>query len=188
MHDPPGEFQRLLDQCRQGSPEAIRQLISEHGDLVLRVVQKHLPHDLRRMYDSQDFVQDTWKSVLRQRSRFGRFGTTQEFLKIVTALEANKVRGEVRRRCQQTKHNVNREKQAPTALIRQPLSRDSTPSQLAIGRETLLQILAGLPPRHQEIVRLKYDGVSSSEIADRLGMNPGSVRRILLEIYNRVIQ
>lgn len=188
MHDPPSEFQRLLDRCRQGSPEAIRQLIAEHGDLVLRVVQRHLPRDLRRMYDSQDFVQDTWKSVLRHHSRFGRFGTNQEFLKFVTAVAANKVRMQVRRRCQQTKHNVNREKHAPAALRRQPLSRDSTPSQLAIAQEMLLQLSAGLPPRHQEIVRLKCDGVSSSEIADRLGMNPGSVRRILLEIYNRVIQ
>jgi len=186
MGDGGSDFAHLMSLCREGSPEAARQLISKHGDLVLRVVRRHLPQLLRRTFDSEDFAQVAWHSVFRHRSRFDRFGTPREFLAFLTAVAANKVRMEVRRRCQQTKHNLNREQRLTLAISRQSSARDATPSQLAIARETLSQALAGQPRLYQEIIHLRLLGVSSREIADRIGLNAGSVRRILRHVLKGV--
>jgi RNA polymerase sigma factor (sigma-70 family) len=186
MHDGAADFARLIALVGQGSEDAARQLIAEHGDLVLRVVRKHLPHVLRRTFDSQDFVQVAWGSIFRHRSRLERFGAPRDFTAFLTAVAANKVRMEVRRRCQQKKHNVNRERPL-NSVAGLSSSRDSTPSQVAMAREMWSEILKGQRPRYQEIIRLRYLGYSSREIASRIGLDAGSVRRILRHVFKGVM-
>lgn len=125
-------FGVLMSRVRDGSQEAAWELIGEYGDLVLRVVRKRLPHELRRAFDSADFVQVAWGTIFRHRSRLCRFDKPTEFVSYLAAVAANKVRTEIRRRLQQQKYNVNREQpldQAEHSVV----AAVPTPSQVAIG-------------------------------------------------------
>jgi RNA polymerase sigma-70 factor (ECF subfamily) len=42
------------------------------------------------------------------------------------------------------------------------------------------------PPGHRQILRLKQQGLGLAEIAARVGMHEGSVRRILYELAKRL--
>ena len=107
--------------------------------------------------------------------------------RFLAAVAANKVRGEVRRRLHQQKHNVNRES---------PLDEEEnyvaesvpTPSQVAIAREKWFSILENQPAHYQEVVKLRYLGNSAREIAGQLGLDEGSVRRILRRIFRGATQ
>ncbi len=180
-------FGVLMSRVRDGSQEAAWELIGEYGDLVLRVVRKRLPHELRRAFDSADFVQVAWGTIFRHRSRLCRFDKPTEFVSYLAAVAANKVRTEIRRRLQQQKYNVNREQpldQAEHSVV----AAVPTPSQVAIAREQWFRILENQPAHYQEVVRLRFLGHPSREIASRLGLDEGTVRRVLRKLFRDVIE
>lgn len=178
MQDRASEFRELIDRAREGSHEAARELIAQYDGLVLRVVRRHLPRALRRVLDSRDIAQSVWKSVFRHRSRLRRFATSYGLGAFVARVAANKVRLEYRRRLQQTKHSIRREHSGYTMLDNHASSAP-TPSEVAAARERWQLLNHNRRTSHQEIIRLRYLGHSSRDVADRLGLDEGSVRRIL---------
>ncbi|MHB8974158.1 MAG: RNA polymerase sigma factor [Pirellulaceae bacterium] len=176
------EFSRLLAGVREGSEQAAWDLLTEYGEFVFRVVRKRLPQDLRRAFDSHDFVQVVWASIFRHRSRLSRFETSGEFVAFLAAVAANKVCLEIRRRLRQQKHNMNRDRPFDSSA-NYCAAAEATPSQVAIARENWFRLLEGQPPHYQEIIRLRYLGHSFREIASRVGLDEGSVRRILRKMF-----
>jgi DNA-directed RNA polymerase specialized sigma24 family protein len=53
------------------------------------------------------------------------------------------------------------------------------PSELAQAGDLWERILSHCPPEHRPILGLKRDGYSLAEIAERTGLHPDSIRRIL---------
>lgn len=175
-------FADLIRDVSCGSQEAARELVEKYYPLVLKVVRRRLPRELRPVFDSIDFAQVAWNSVFRHRSQIGRLETKEAFARFLAAVASNKVTTEVRRRLKQEKHSFRRER----ALGTEPIDcEDSspTPSQHAIAHEALSRILAKESERDQFIVHLRRLGYSTKEIGQRLGLNDGSVRRILGRIY-----
>ncbi len=179
------DFSQLIARVRAGSQDAAWELIAEYGDLVFRVVRRKLPPALRGMFDSQDFVQVAWGSIFRHRSRLDRFETPAEFTAFLGTVAANKVRLEIRRRLKQQKHNVNRERPLDSS-VHHCAAKDPTASQVAIAQEEWSRLLADQPPHYQEIIHLRYLGHSTREIANRVGLDEGSVRRILRKLLKGV--
>ena len=186
MNDGAVDFLGLIGRVRAGSQEAAWELIDEYGELVFRVVRKRLPQDLRRVFDSQDFAQLAWGSIFRHRSRLDRFKTPAEFTAFLAGVAANKVRMEVRCRCRQEKHNVNRERPFDS-VAKDSAANGPTPSQVAIARETWFRLFENQPAHYQEIIRLRSSGHSTREIASRVGLDEGSVRRILRKVLRGVM-
>lgn len=185
MSNGAAEFSELMTRVRAGSEEAAWELIAQYGDLVFRVVRNRLPQNLRRAFDSEDFVQVAWASVFRHRSRLDRFDTAGDFIAFVATVAANKVRMEVRRRCQLQKHNVNRERPLDSAA--QCDDQAPTPCEVAVAREQWERLLEKQPDHYQEIVQLRYLGYTSREIAGKVGLDDGTVRRILRNILKNTV-
>ena len=181
MTKPSSEFCELMARVRDGSQDAAWELVARYSELVVRSVRKRLPDDLRRAFDSDDFAQIAWATFFRHPSRVSRLETPGEFVRFMATVAANKVRMEVRKRCVRQKHNVNRERAHDSALELQAGS-DPTPSQFAIARERWFRLMEGRPARHQEVIRLRFLSHTMQEIANKLGMNEGSVRRILRNV------
>ncbi|MEM7311762.1 MAG: sigma factor-like helix-turn-helix DNA-binding protein, partial [Planctomycetota bacterium] len=86
---------------------------------------------------------------------------------------------EQRRRFDTIKYDINRE-----SLYEDGASQGtSTPSQIFIATETLEKLLANEPAHYQEVVRLRAQGCTQSEIAKRTGMTERTVRRVLARLY-----
>lgn len=180
-------FLALMSRVRGGSQDAAWELLDQYSDLVLRVVRKRLPQELRRAFDSQDFVQVAWGTIFRHRTRLCRFETPADFIAFLAAVAANKVRAEVRRRLYHQRHNMNHERSLDQAADC-VLAASPTPSQVAMAREQWFRILDNQPAHYQEIVRLRYLGHRSREIASRVGLDEGTVRRVLRNLFKNAAQ
>jgi RNA polymerase sigma factor (sigma-70 family) len=171
------EFACLIREASAGSQIAAAELAERYYPLVMKVVRRRFPDELRTAFDSIDFAQLAWKSIFRCRSRIGQLETEEAFTRFLAAVAINKVNTE-KRRLRQQKHNVRRECTASVESIDYP-DDCPTPSKHAIAKETLSQILENVSERDQLIIRLRRSGCTTDEIGKRVGLNGGSVRRIL---------
>lgn len=75
----------------------------------------------------------------------------------------------------------------PTDISAGPSKAGSPrPSQLAQADELWAKMLALAPPAHHEVLRLKREGQKVLEIAERTGLHPDSIRRILRKLARQV--
>jgi len=71
----------------------------------------------------------------------------------------------------------------PSGLPSSPRPR---PSEAAMAEELWERLLDLCPPEHHRLLRLRRRGATASEIAARVGMHEGSVRRVLRELSVRL--
>ena len=65
-------------------------------------------------------------------------------------------------------------------------SHQATPSDIVQAEDLWEQMLALCPPAHQDLLRLRREGVPLADIAARTGLHPGSIRRILRELARKL--
>jgi RNA polymerase sigma factor (sigma-70 family) len=65
-------------------------------------------------------------------------------------------------------------------------SSQPRPSEVAVAEELWQRLLALCPPEHHELLRLRRQGASTSEIAAQVGLHEGSVRRVLRDLSLRL--
>jgi len=178
MADEKAEFRAALEEVRNGSPDAALRFIEEYGPHILRIARRKLDPRIQSKFDSQDFVQMVWVSFFRNPRQIRSFRDSDDLLRYLARLVRNKIYDEHRRRIISAKRNVNRER--PLDPSDEPTARsDLTPSHFAIAREAWQKLIQGKPARDQRIVHLRLRGATFVEIAQQLGMNERSVRRIM---------
>lgn len=176
------EFTELMEQVRQGSADAAARLLREHGHLVMTVVRRRLHRRLRSKFDSVDFTQAIWASFFVRAAKERRFDTPAHLMAFLAQVAQNKLAAEHRRRFRTAKYQLGREVAIDSTFGDQVPAPDSTPSQLAIAKETLEQLLAGQPAHYRPIVELKMAGLTAAEIAARRGIHERTVRRVLKQL------
>lgn len=182
------EFQKLMEQIATGSEAAVGILLRQYGGHLYRAVRRRLNRALRAKFDTSDFVQSVWASFFDDRARLAKFEHSSDLVAFLTRVASNKVVDECRRRLGTKKADVRREtpihndegEEVPVP------GREPTPSQVAIGREQLGQMMDEVPPEYQKILQLRAAGETHQEIAHRLGVNERTVRRVLAKLERRV--
>jgi RNA polymerase sigma-70 factor (ECF subfamily) len=184
MQQQPEEFTSLMQRIRAGSEGAARLLVEQYGHHILRVVRRMLHKKLRSKFDSADFQQDVWASFFANQPQ-----TTFDHPKALAAFLAKVARNKVlmahRTRCRFQRHNVNREHSLDGSAAFQAekvTGREPTPSQLAVAQEKWEQLLEGQPPRHQRILTLVRQGYTQQQIAQELGVDERTVRRVIRKV------
>jgi RNA polymerase sigma-70 factor (ECF subfamily) len=179
------EFRTLLERVREGSEDAAWDLIELYGPHILRVVRRKLNIRMRPKFDSADFVQAVWASFFTSRSQILKFNQPEELIAFLCAMARNKVITEMRRRMILEKYNVHREQPLDDSTLPAPYNphgHQPTPSQVAVARERWQRMVNGQPPRHKEVLRLRYLGDTYEEIAEKLGMHERTVRKIVEQV------
>lgn len=175
-------FRELMDRVRKGSEEAAWELVNQYGESIRRAVRRALHERLRSKFDSLDFVQIVWNSLFRGRDKLGRFGRPEELTAYLVAMARNKVGMEVRRRLMSEKHGVKHEESLEqlqaSGNINIP-SRQPAPVDVAIAHEQWDRLLEGQPPHYRRIVQLRLQGNTYRKIADTVGVDERTVRRVL---------
>jgi len=178
-------FRHLIEQMRAGSADAAWELVELYGPHIRAVVRRMLDRRMRAVCDSEDFTQAVWASLIRVQDRLTEIDEPRRFVGLLAALARNKVVDEVRRRKGTQKNDVRRERSlddsrfnATSALA----AAQPTPSQLLMADERMHQLLAGRPEMHQRVLELRAEGRSFTEIADILGINERTARRVVKRI------
>jgi RNA polymerase sigma-70 factor (ECF subfamily) len=189
MSDSPSEFARLMERVRAGDPQATQEVFLRYSDAIRRVVRRYLHQRLRTQYDSVDILQTVWASFFQVPPERYTFETPEALVSFLSQMAYNKVVDVFRRRLMTGKHNVNRQLSldAPARELDKGVPvRQPTPSQLAIAEEHWERIVAGQPPRVRQVLEMLRLGHTQREVADRFGLHPKTIQRLLGKLLPRV--
>ncbi len=183
---PESDLRQLLMRAREGDGDALSRVLDLYGNDLLRVVRRRLPRPVRKLYDSEDFVQAVWATFLCNDVDPAAFESSERLLAYLRRIAANKVSDQIRQRFATQKTSLDREVSLDgVGDSRIAADVAATPSQVAIAHERLERLLAGQPEHYRRLIKLKVAGAGTAEIAKELGLNPGTVRRILSRIAER---
>jgi RNA polymerase sigma factor (sigma-70 family) len=182
----------LIARARAGDEIAVKDLLGRFEDEVRMVVRGRLPRALRSQFDSMDFVQAVWTSVLtKDGPDLARFDNSRRLMGYLAAVARNKVFAEHRRRTQTHKYDLKREeplyvRRGSRDVPREFPATDPSPSQDAQAHDRLAQLLEGRSTLERQVVDLRRRGLTYDEIAERLGIHESAVRRIVEGIRQRL--
>lgn len=185
------DLANLMARAEAGDQAAVSDLLSRYEGELRMVVRSRLPRAMRSQFDSMDFVQVVWQDLFAKHGvDLSRFESERHFLAFLSGVAKNKVNEEHRRRTTQ-KFNVARQeplyvrkgdREVPLPLA----GHDPTPSQDAQAGDRLAQILKGRSLLEREVVGLRRAGLTYEEIAERLGIHEGRVRRMVEAIRDHM--
>jgi RNA polymerase sigma-70 factor (ECF subfamily) len=170
----------LLERCRSGDQAAAGEIHRRYAQGLLALAQSQLAKGLRRRVDPEDIVQSAFRTFFR-RARSGEFTVDHSgsLWHLLVRIILNKVRKEAERH-RAAKRNVQLERYGlDEALDPGAVAHDPTPAEAAALADVLEVVLAGLEASEVEILRLRLQGHSPSDIGDRVGCTRWTVRRVL---------
>ena len=193
----PEEFKELMRRARENDSQAVGELLCLFEHEIRLVVRHTLPKLLRVRYDSMDFVQSVYQSIVSDWviSPVRNFETEVQILTYLKTTAKNKVLEKFRQETLSQKHDIRRVAGTiirsgsadPTeAGIAEPASTDPSPSQHAIAQDVLDQLTRGRPAVDRVILNLRQEGLTFEEIAQRVGLSERSVRRKLSELESHI--
>jgi RNA polymerase sigma-70 factor (ECF subfamily) len=167
----------LLAQLCSGDAAAAGEVFLAFEPYLRKAVRRQLPPPLRAKFDSADILQSVWADVLRGfRDAGWRFVDVDHLRGFLFIATRNRLIDRIR------KHQRAAQREEPLGegdlqhLLPSPQPR---PSEVAQADDLWELILARCPAEHRPILGLRRHGHSLAEIAERTGLHPDSVRRIL---------
>jgi RNA polymerase sigma-70 factor (ECF subfamily) len=167
----------LLARLCTGDKEAAEKVFIAFEPYLRTAIRRQLPVPLRAKLDSTDILHSVWADALRGfRDAGWRFVDADHLRGFLFVATRNRM--------------IDRLRKHRTALAREqsldggkadfvPEAREPRPSELAEAAEMWKRILSQCPDEHRPILDLKRQGFSLGEIAERSGLHPDSIRRIL---------
>jgi RNA polymerase sigma-70 factor (ECF subfamily) len=167
----------LLAQLCSGDMAAAEQVFLAYEPYLRKAISRHFPASLRARFDPDDIVQSIWADLLRGFREAGwRFIDADHLRGFLFVATRNRLIDRTRQhqKAVQREERINDRDQQQFLPSSQP-----RPSEVAQAGDLWERILARCPPAHRPILALKRDGYSLADIAERTGLHPDSVRRIL---------
>jgi len=179
----PDPLQDLLDELCRGDVAAAEHVFVRYEPYLRKVVRRQLPAQLRAKFDSIDVVQSAWADLLHGFREAGwRFPSVASLRTFLVKVTRNRFLDRLRQ------HHTALNREHPVSLselAELSPSEEPPPSQQAEADELWERMLAICPPEHHELLRLRREGFTLQEVADRTGIHEGSVRRILRGLARR---
>jgi RNA polymerase sigma factor (sigma-70 family) len=177
------EFNDLLRRARAGDDDAIHDFLSQFEQEVRTMVRSRLPKKLRTQFDSTDFAQTVWQSFFVD-SGCRQFDSIEHLRRYLFGMVRNKVSEQHRRLTRTEKYDLSREerlyvRRGDREVPREVMSPEPSPSQEVQATDRMAQLTAGRSPLEIEVLRLRHQGLTFEEIAQRTGINERKVRRLI---------
>jgi RNA polymerase sigma-70 factor (ECF subfamily) len=176
----------LFARAQAGDQLAWEELVRRCWPKVLRVVRRRLNTPMRSLYDSTDFANDVFKSLIADSGRleFASFGALEAHLARVAR---DKVIDEYRRQYRD-KRDLARNRPLETdeehSGVGELPAHQPTPSQFAQAREAHDRILSGRTPEDRAVIELKLQDYTNEEAASETGLHVRKVQRLLKRVYD----
>lgn len=170
----------LIQRLNQGDDTAIEELFISFEPYLRMVVRRRLQSGFRPKFESMDIVQSVWADLIVDLRESGRQFENQNHLKsFLNRVVMNRFHDRYRKYRREVNQN---EPVIDSQLNEYPADDIARPSQVVQRDELWKKILDACPEKHHEILRLRRQGLKHQEIAQRLGLHPSSVRRIIYDV------
>lgn len=193
----PPETQELLEQVRQGKPQAVDQLLAHHRAPVRRLIDLRLDRAIARRVDASDIVQDV---LLEASRRLGEYlhDPAMPFHLWLRHIAQDHVIDAHRRHRQAQRRTVDREQPmrsvladgSSVELIGALIDRELTPATQAIRHEMekrFAEVLATLGEEDREIILMRhFEQLSNQEAAAALGLTEAAASMRYLRAVRRL--
>lgn len=181
------EADSLFARAQGGDQAAWDALITLSYERIRRVVSRRLDPPMRSLYDSTDFANDVFKSLVAKSDRFD-FATYNDLVSHLAKAAKQKVIDEYRKQ-----HTQKRDIRASTRLgaLRgddgegyEPIASDPSPSQIAQARDVEDRLFAGQDAEAVEAIKMKAVGFSNEQIAKHLNQHPRKIQRFFKKVQD----
>ncbi len=179
------QFRDLMRRAKDGCEDAIRALAERYGTVLLHAVRRKLRPELRRQFDSTDFVQEVWASFFRRALDQHDFDRPEQLVAFLVSVARNKVAEANRQRLERQKYDLRRERRLGSLSAGaevEPAAQQPTPEEGATARDEWRRWLSALPEECRPVLRLIREGYTHREIAARLCVRERTVGRILTHL------
>ena len=174
----------LLAKLNSGEGAAAQEVFLTYEPYLRKVVRRLLPAELRAKFDSVDVFQSVCGDVLVAFRQGGmRFATVAQLRAFLIKATRNRFIDRVRQHRTAVRLERPLETTEPQRL---PNSAQPRPSESAAAEELWERLLVLCPPEHHQLLRMRRSGASAREIAARVNIHEGSVRRILRDLSLRL--
>jgi len=183
-----GQSSMWLERLADGEFDAVQQFWDQYGFRMQRLAEKNIGKKLAMRVDAEDVVQSACRTFFR---RVGNgqltVATSDQLWNLMCAIVLLKTR-QVARFHFRDKRTLNREVSiAPTAedesdVRFQPVSSEPSPADAAEFADELKRLLRNLEPEMQQVVQLKLEGYTNTEIGDKLAVSERTVRRHIQDV------
>lgn len=186
------ELRALMARAKAGDRDAVGEILTRYEREVLIMVRARLPREIRRQYDSVDFVQAVWKSLIPEFAKSARdFENERHLLKFLSGVVRNKVMEQHRRLTRTAKYNVRMEeglyvRRGDRDVPRELASPDPSPSQTALERECFARLTDQRSPLEVKVIGMRREGRTFEDIAAETQVDERSLRRIIAAARSRL--
>jgi RNA polymerase sigma factor (sigma-70 family) len=181
-----GDLVLALREAQKGDQSAWEALFKECYPKVRRVVRRRLNRSMRSLYDSGDFANDAMENLAANFKQL-EFPSVNSLIAFLAQVAEQKVIDEYRRQ-HTLKRDMTRDRPIsgndPDAGANQLSSDEPTASQQAQANEFQERLLAQSDETERQIIELKQQGYSSSDIAELTGWNVRKVQRFLKDLLD----
>ena len=184
MSTPDGDHEDQRQRLRAGDEQALAEAFSQHWDRLWRLVKFRLDRRLWARVDAEDVVQEAYLNAAQRLEHVFDESAASVFLwlrLIVMQTLINVHRRHLGTQGRDAHREVairgwNAPQTTTTSLVAQLVGNATSPSQIAMRRETsdqLEQILEGLDPIDREVLALRhFEELTNNEVAQVLGIGP----------------
>jgi len=179
------EADSLFARAQGGDQAAWDALITLSYERIRRVVSRRLDPPMRSLYDSTDFANDVFKSLVAKSDRYD-FATYDDLVSHLAKAAKQKVIDEYRKQ-----HTRKRNIRASTRFdtLRgadgggyEPVASDPSPSLFAQARDVERQLFAGQNAEEVEAIKMKAIGFSNEQIAEHFQQHPRKIQRLFKRV------
>jgi RNA polymerase sigma-70 factor (ECF subfamily) len=191
------ETQELLDQARQGEPQAVDRLLARHREPMRRMIDMRLDPAIAARVDASDVVQDVLLEASRRLAEYLR-DPIMPFHLWLRHIAKDHIIDAHRRHRQAQRRSVDREQSMKPALadrssvelIVQFVDRELTPATAALRQEMeerFQEAIATLDDDDREVILMRhFEQLSNQEVATTLGLSEAAASMRYLRAIRRL--
>jgi RNA polymerase sigma-70 factor (ECF subfamily) len=175
-----GSLAKLVQRHRDGDPDASRLLFAQYAQQLCRLAERYLSRKLASRVEGEDVVQSAFRTFFRRTSK-GEFqiDSSAQLWRLLVIITVRKARAQGRYHTAAVR-DISAE-QATTAedIIADLEAHEPGPDDVVILMDQIDAVLKGLPPLYGQVLELRLQGHSATDIAPRLGISRRTVYRAL---------
>lgn len=187
-------FDRFLTAARDGSSEALGQILQAYRPYLLEIASQEMNEALQAKGGASDLVQETFLEAARDFPRFHGVSSA-ELCAWLRCLLVHRLAKQGRRFRKTRKRRIDREcrlqELLPDGAEDFPLfALDPTPSQNVVDQEQLERLrraIERLPEDYRRVVQLRYqEGLTFEAVGERMGRTATAARLLWRRALERI--